>query len=82
MPSLALFRFDLVGLVCAFPILELNDYVCVSGVMTVVVSVITLIQISEWDSACCANTRLKYALVFRFMMSDCQHDPRRRLSSD
>jgi len=53
MPYLALFRFDLVGLVCGFPILELNNYVGVSGVMTVAVSVTTLIQISEWDSECC-----------------------------
>jgi predicted Fe-S protein YdhL (DUF1289 family) len=29
-----------------------------------------------------ANTRLKCALVFRFVMSDCQRDPRRRLSGD
>jgi hypothetical protein len=29
-----------------------------------------------------ANTRLKGALVFHFVMSDCQRDPRRRLSGD
>jgi hypothetical protein len=27
-----------------------------------------------------ANTRLKYALVIRFVMSNCQHDLRSRLS--
>jgi hypothetical protein len=26
-----------------------------------------------------ANTRLKYALVIRFVMSDCQSDPRRKV---
>jgi hypothetical protein len=33
-------------------------------------------------AAILANTMLKYALVFRFVMSDCQRDPRRRLSGD